>query len=170
MGICLTKKELATIAGYSYRRLHDIDLNLSQDGKLFVEGEGGKYDVAVFVQRWVSYNVDNETGKDKSLDEVKAIHEKVKIRKSEMEVARMEGTLVDVNEIRQLWGDIANTVMQSFLHLPSKIAPMVVMMPSVEVIAAIIDKEVRAVLDIIADTPLPDNAASSDARSMDDDT
>lgn len=72
MGIYLTKKELATVAGYSYRRLHDIDMGLPEDGKLFVKGEGGKYDLALFVQRWVRYNVDNETGDDQTLDEVKA--------------------------------------------------------------------------------------------------
>lgn len=50
-----TKKELAQIAGYTYRRLYDIDLSLPQEKKLFVKGDGGKYDLAVFVQRWVNY-------------------------------------------------------------------------------------------------------------------
>ena len=104
MGIYLTKKELATVAGYTYRRLHDIDMGLPDDGKLFVKGEGGKYDLALFVQRWVKYNVDNETGDDQTLDEVKARHEIVKTRKTELEVARLEGKLVDVHEIRRLWG------------------------------------------------------------------
>lgn len=54
-----TKKELAQIAGYTYRRLYDIDLSLPQEKKLFVKGDGGKYDLAVFVQRWVNYNVAN---------------------------------------------------------------------------------------------------------------
>ena len=96
MGIYLTKKELATVAGYTYRRLHDIDMGLPEDGKLFVKGEGGKYDLALFVQRWVRYNVDNETGDDQTLDEVKARHEIVKTRKTELEVARLVGKLVDV--------------------------------------------------------------------------
>ncbi|MBR6224322.1 MAG: hypothetical protein IKR02_01210, partial [Firmicutes bacterium] len=56
----MTKKELATIAGYTYRRLYDIDRDQPPDRKLFVESEGGKYDLAVFVQRWVEYNVQNE--------------------------------------------------------------------------------------------------------------
>ena len=47
-GIYLTKKELATIAGYTYRRLHDIDMGLPDGKKLFVKGEGGKYDLALF--------------------------------------------------------------------------------------------------------------------------
>jgi len=170
VGISLTKKELASVAGYSYRRLHDIDTGLPQDGKLFVEGEDKKYDLAVFVQRWVSYNVSNATVGDQTLDEVKAIHERVKTKKTELEVAKMEGRLVDVQDVRRLWGDIANTVMQNMIHLPSKVAPMVVMMKSAEQIAAIIDREVRDILNSIADAPVPEyaQASISDEEGEDD--
>ena len=162
MGIYLTKKELATVAGYSYRRLHDIDMGLPEDGKLFVKGEGGKYDLALFVQRWVRYNVDNETGDDQTLDEVKARHEIVKTRKTELEVARLEGKLVDVYEIRRLWGGVANTVMQNMLRLPSKVSPRLVMMKDSEVIAGIIDQEIRDTLTLISETPLPVEVAAED--------
>ena len=162
MGIYLTKKELATIAGYTYRRLHDIDMGLPENGKLFVKGEGGKYDLALFVQRWVQYNVDNETGDDQTLDEVKAKHEIVKTRKTELEVARLEGKLVDVYEIRRLWGGVANTVMQNMLRLPSKVSPRLVMMKDAEMIASIIDGEIRDTLMQISETPLPLEAASEE--------
>lgn len=164
MGIYLTKKELATIAGYSYRRLHDIDKGLPENGKLFVEGEGGKYDLALFVQHWVRYNVDNETGDDQTLDEVKARHEIVKTRKTELEVARLEGKLVDVYEIRRLWGSVANTVMQNMLRLPSKVSPRLVMMKDSEMIASIIDQEIRDTLTLISETPLPIEVAADDAN------
>lgn len=162
MGIYLTKKELATIAGYTYRRLHDIDMSLPDNGKLFVKGEGGKYDLALFVQRWVQYNVNNETEGDQTLDEVKAKHEIVKTRKTELEVARLEGKLVDVNEIRRLWGGVANTVMQNLLRLPSKVSPRLVMMKDAEIIAGIIDKEIRDTLTQISETPLPTDIVSED--------
>lgn len=161
-GIYLTKKELAAIAGYTYRRLHDIDMSLPDGKKIFVKGEGGKYDLALFVQRWVKYNVDNEVGDDQTLDEVKAKHEIVKTRKTELEVARLEGRLVDVNEIRKLWGGVANTVMQNMLRLPSKVSPRLVMMKDVEVISSIIDEEIRDTLTQISETPLPAEAAGDD--------
>ena len=73
MGVSMTKKELATIAGYTYRRLYDIDRDLPEGKKLFVKGEGGKYDLAIFVQKWVEYNVAQETPDDwEDLDLVKA--------------------------------------------------------------------------------------------------
>lgn len=155
MAICLTKKELANIAGYSYRYLYGIDRALPKDEKLFVPGESGKYDLATFVQRWVEYNVSNERGTNQSLEEVKAVHELVKTRKTELEVARMEGRLVDVQDVQRLWADIANAVMQNMVRLPSKLAPMLTMMESVPVIHSILDREIRDVLIQISETPLP---------------
>lgn len=161
MGISLTKKELATVAGYTYRRLYDIDRDLPEGKKLFVKSEDGKYDLAIFVQKWVEYNVANEVSDDwQDLDLVKAKHEVVKTQKTELEVARMRGQLIDVTDVRRLWGDIANTVMQNLIHLPSKIAPMVQMMDNVELIASIIDEEIRKILEEIAEMPLPEYAAA----------
>lgn len=160
MGVTMTKKELASVAGYTYRRLYDIDRDLPEGKKLFVKSEDGKYDLAIFVQKWVDYNVQNESPDDwADLDLVKAKHEVVKTQKTELEVARMRGQLIDVQDVRRLWGDIANTVMQNMIHLPSKVAPMVQMMDNVELIASIIDEEIRKILNEIAETPLPDYAA-----------
>lgn len=165
----MTKKELAQVAGYTYRRLYDINQGLPDDGKLFVCGNDGKYSLEIFVRRWVRYNVDRETGDDQSLDEVKAIHEKVKTRKTEIEVAKMEGSLVDVTDVRRLWGDIANTVMQNMIRLSSTIAPQVVMMESTQKIASIIETAIHETLDCIADTPIPSYAlgAGDDEESED---
>lgn len=157
--ISLLKQELADIAGYSYRRLFDIDKELPDDKKLFVPGEeSGKYDLALFVQRWTDYLTDTAKKKVKSLDIVKAKHEAVKTEKTELEVARMRGELIDVIDVRQLWGNIANTVMHNLLVLPNKIAPLVIMMDNTEEIKGIIDTEIRKVLEALADTPMPDYA------------
>lgn len=164
-----TKKELATIAGYTYRRLYDIDLSLPDDEKLFVKADDGKYRLDLFVQRWVKYNVGREEeSSGKSLDDVKAAHEIIKTEKTRLEVARMRGELVDVGDVRRLWGDVANTVMQNMIRLPSKIAPQVIAMDNMEVIAGIIDKEIRDVLTAIADTPIPDYAAQENGQEDDE--
>lgn len=155
----MTKKELAGIAGYTYRRLYDIDRDLPENKKLFVECEGGKYDLAVFVQRWVEYNVNNEIPDTDDLDLVKARHEAVKMQKTELEVDKMRGQLVDVQDVKKLWGNIAHTVTQNLLHLPNRLAPMLRMMENQEVIASIIDEGIRQALNELADTPLPDYAA-----------
>lgn len=168
MQTALTKKELATVAGYSYRRLYDIDRELPSDKKLFVESEGGKYDLAIFVRRWVQYNVNNEVSDADDLDAVKARHEVVKTQKTELEVARMRGQLIDLQDVKRLWGDIANAVMQNMIHLPSKVAPMLRMLDNTETIASIIDQEIRKALNEIADTPLPAYAAEGDGDCEED--
>ena len=81
----MTKKELANIAGYTYRRLYDIDRDLPEGKKLFEKSEDGKYDLALFVQRWVDYNISHNTDSDiYDLDEVKAKHEVIKAEKTQL--------------------------------------------------------------------------------------
>lgn len=167
--IALTKKELATVAGYTYRRLYDIDMGLPDSKKLFVKSEGGKYDLALFVQRWVEYNAHGgDDTQDMTLDEIKAIHEQVKTQKTELEVARMKGQLVDIDDVRRLWGNVANTVMQNLIRLPSKIAPQVQGMESTELIAGVLDKEIRDALNAIADTPIPEYAMTESTEDTDE--
>lgn len=155
----MTKEQLAELAGISYRQLYNINKKLAQedeDKALFVKGESAKKcDLASFVQRWVAYNVERVSASTEDLDAVKAQHESVKMRKTQLEVDRMEGTLVDVQEVRKMWGDIANTIMQGMIHLPSTLAPMVRGMDNVEVINNVIDTEIRKVLEGLSETPLP---------------
>ena len=71
MGYPMTKKELATVAGYSYRQLYNIDRDLPEGRKLFVKSEEGKYDLAIFVQKWVAYNISREASDDADIDTIK---------------------------------------------------------------------------------------------------
>ena len=161
-GLTMTKKELASVAGYTYRRLYDIDRSLPDEQKLFVPSQDGKYDLGLFVQRWVQYNVSHEMSGIDDLDKVKARHELVKTEKTRLEVERMRGELIDLQDAKRLWGDVANTVMQNFLHLPYKVAPSLHMVDSIEAIRDILDTEIRGVLENIADTPLPAYAVFDD--------
>ena len=165
----MTKKELATIAGYTYRRLYDIDRDLPEDKKLFVLSEDGKYDLAIFVQRWVEYNISANSDAPEDLEAVKARHEEVKLQKTSLEVEQMRGQLIDVNDVRKLWGDIANTIMQAFIHLPSTLAPMVQGLNSVEIINGIIDAEIRRILNGLSETPLPTYAATKSEKDESED-
>lgn len=155
----MTKQALAELTGLSFRQVFNINKKLSQEDEskaLFVQGEDAKKcDLAIFVQRWVQYNVERQSASADDLDTVKAQHESVKMRKTQLEVDRMEGSLVDVQDVRRLWGDVANTVMQGMIHLPSSLAPMLRGLENVEVITSLIDTEIRKVLEGLADTPLP---------------
>lgn len=157
------------MAGYTYRRLYDIDRDLPENKKLFVAGEGGKYDLALFVQRWVEYNVNNEIDDVDDLDIVKARHEVIKTQKTELEVARMRGQLIDVQDVRRLWGDLAHTVMQNLIHLPSKVAPLLRMQDNTDLISGILDTEIRRILENITEAPMPDYAVNDEETEENDD-
>ena len=157
--IPMTKKQLADVAGYTYRWLHDIDKLLPDNQKLFVQCEGtSKCDLKKFVQNWVDYNVSSAAGKKEagSLEEVRARHEVVKTQKTELEVARLRRSLIDIQDVKALWATIANTVMQGLIHLPDRVAPLLIMMDDTKTISTIIEEEVRRVLENMRDIPLPD--------------
>lgn len=169
----MTKHELADLAGISYRQLYNINKTLEAENPekaLFVKGEDDKKcDLALFVRRWTAYNVEKERCDAGDLDAVKAAHEGVKMRKTQLEVEKMEGSLVDVQDVRKIWGDIANTVMQGMIHLPSTLAPMVRGLDNIEIIGSLIDTEIRKVLEGLAETPLPPYLLLQDEDEDEDD-
>lgn len=172
MGVALTKKELASISGYTYRRLHDIDLALPKDEKLFVPSETNpkKFDLALFVQRWVDYNV-SQVGGDSESEEyatIKAQHEKVKKEKTELEVARMKAEMVNIQDVHQLWCNLTGLVRNRFVRLGHKVGPALIMQEDAEKIADIIDREVRDALTLLANEPVP-GGAETDADGDGDD-
>lgn len=156
----LSKKELAELAGYSYRQLYNIDRDLPAQKKLFVLGEGeegkkGKCDAAVFVQRWVEYRVTGAISDTDDLETVKARHEAIKIQKSEIELAKMRGEVLDAAEVVRLWADITAAVQNRFLTLAKKLAPVLATETDPVAVEGMIDREIRDILELIADTPLP---------------
>ncbi len=155
MAIMLKQKELAELVGLTDRHIRRSDQTLEPDEKLLVKAEDGKYDACVFVQRYCDMKVKEVADGMDNLDAVKARHEIVKTEKTQLEVARMRGDLLDYREVRKAWGDIANTVMNALLTLPGQLAPMIRGLDSVEMISGILDGEIRRALENISDSPLP---------------
>lgn len=158
MAVYLTQKELAELVGRTDRQIRNINGPLEKDAKLLVKVAGGKYDAAIFVKRWCDMQVNKITEGMEDLDAVKARHEIVKTEKTQLEVAKMRRELLEFRDVRKAWGDIANTVMNGLLNIPGQVAPMIRGMDSVEMISAIIDGEIRRILEQISNTPLPSYA------------
>ena len=154
--LTLSKKELAALTGYTYQRIYEIDNSLPDGSKLYVKSEDGKCDLAFFMQRWVDYKVEEATPDGLDLDIVKAKHEAVKVQKTKLEVAKMRGQMIDIQDVRKMWGDIATTVSKRFTLLPRKIAPLLLMIDSIDVIKNILDSEIRKILEELAGLPVPD--------------
>lgn len=159
----MTQKELAELVGLTDRQLRNINKEIVKDepeDTLFVKAEGeSKYELKAFVQRWCKYQVRKVTEGISDLDAVKARHEIVKTEKTELEVAKMRGELLDFRDVKKAWADVAHSVTQAFMNLPTTLAPMVRGIDSAEVIVTMIDSEIRRTLEGIAETPLPTYAA-----------
>ena len=155
MAITLKQKELAELVGLTDRHIRRIDQTLEPDEKLLVKTEDGKFDASIFVQRYCAMKVKEVADGMEDLDAVKARHEIVKTEKTQLEVAKMRGELLDYREVRKAWGDIANSVMNALLNLPGQLAPMIRGIDSVEMISGILDGEIRRTLENLADSPLP---------------
>ncbi len=170
MALALTKKELATLAGYSYRRLFDIDAALPREQKLFVRSEADekKFDVALFVQRWVQYNTRMSEEESEELSAIKARHEAVKMEKTRIEVARMKGEYVSINALAPIWSEIAATVSERFNHLADKLAPSLVMIGDPDIIRGIIEREVRDAMSLMKTMPLPGDAEAAEEAEEED--
>lgn len=156
--IAMTKKELASLAGYSYRRLHDIDAALPGNQKLFVKSEADekKFDLALFIQRWVAYNAEVAEEESEELSSIKAKHEAVKMEKTKIEVAKLKGEYVSISALAPIWSHIAKTVSERFNNLANKIAPSLVMIGDADIIAELIEREVKDAQAPLSTMPLPD--------------
>lgn len=159
----MTKKALAALAGYSDEWLRRVNKELPEGKKLFVPAEGGGYDPATFVQRWVEYNVESmaQDGAE-DLDAVKAKHELIKMQKTQLQVQRMRGDLVDVADVKRLWGEIGNTISRRMLNIPARIAPEIAGMEDAGEIASMLDGAVREELEILSNSPVPEYAKAAD--------
>lgn len=165
----MTKGELAELAGYTYRRLYDIDKGLPEGEKLFVKSEGSGYNAAAFVQAWVKYNTEKDKEAEAGLDAIKAKHEAVKMAKTEIELRKMRGEVVEVEAARRLWADLCTALTQGLLNIASKVAPELVMVEEAEKIRDRIDEEIRHTLTMVTSAspiPVTDN---DDAEEEEDD-
>lgn len=168
MAITLKQKELAELVGLTDRHIRRIDQTLDPDEKLLVKAEDGRFDAAVFVQRYLAMKIREVTEGMDNLDAVKARHEIVKTEKTQLEVAKMRGELLDYRDVRKAWGDIVHAVTQAMMNIPGQVAPVIRGMESVEMIAGILDGEIRRGLENLADSSLPAYAVEAPEEKTDE--
>lgn len=147
----MTMTELSALAGYTYRRMFDLNAELPEEKRFFVRGAGGKCLLDVFVQRWADFCVDRARGDDPDLEALKQQHEQVKLDRARMELDRLRGGLIDAVEVRSAWLNLAARVRQRMLELPAHLAPLLMGAEDEREITDIIDREVRAALTQLSD-------------------
>lgn len=165
--IAMRANELAELAGLSRRRIDQINAEMSDEDKLLVKCAGG-YDAARFVARWVDYNVSRaKPDKALDLDEEKALHERSKREKTDIQIGILKGDLINMEDAIRAFEDVASSVRERLCGLPAKLAVSLVMVEDAEEIQDKIDKEIRDTLTMLAE--MPDIGTDGQDGMMEDD-
>lgn len=138
---------LANCLGITPRRVQ----LLAKQGAV-VKLRRGIYDLEKSVQSYISYKLESleESQEQKSLDEIRADHERWKMRKTQLAVQLLEGKLHRAEDVERVWTQSAAAVRSRLLGIPVKAAPQVAGMEDAGEIQQVLQREVAEALNEIA--------------------
>ena len=120
--------------------------------KILVRVRRGVYCLEKSVQAYITYKLDSLEASDeeKSLDEIRADHERWKMRKTQLAVQLLEGKLHRAEDVERVWSQSAAAVRSRLLGIPVKAAPQVAGMEDAGEIQQVLQREVAEALNEIA--------------------
>lgn len=138
---------LANCLGITPRRVQ----LLAKQGAV-VKLRRGVYDLEKSVQSYITYKLESleESQEQKSLDEIRADHERWKMRKTQLAVRLLEGKLHRAEDVERVWSQSAAAVRSRLLGIPVKAAPQVAGMEDAGEIQQVLQREVAEALNEIA--------------------
>ena len=138
---------LANCLGITPRRVQ----LLAKQGAV-VKLRRGVYDLEKSVQSYITYKLESleESQEQKSLDEIRADHERWKMRKTQLAVQLLEGKLHRAEDVERVWSQSAAAVRSRLLGIPIKAAPQVAGMEDAVEIQQVLQREVAEALNEIA--------------------
>lgn len=138
---------LANCLGITPRRVQ----LLAKQGAV-VKLRRGVYDLEKSVQSYITYKLESleESQEQKSLDEIRADHERWKMRKTQLAVQLLEGKLHRAEDVERVWSQSAAAVRSRLLGIPIKAAPQVAGMEDAGEIQQVLQREVAEALNEIA--------------------
>ena len=138
---------LANCLGITPRRVQ----LLAKQGAV-VKLRRGVYDLEKSVQSYITYKLESleESQEQKSLDEIRADHERWKMRKTQLAVQLLEGKLHRAEDVERVWSQSAAAVRSRLLGIPVKAAPQVAGMEDAGEIQQVLQREVAEALNEIA--------------------
>ena len=138
---------LANCLGITPRRVQ----LLAKQGAV-VKLRRGVYDLEKSVRSYITYKLESleESQEQKSLDEIRADHERWKMRKTQLAVQLLEGKLHRAEDVERVWTQSAAAVRSRLLGIPVKAAPQVAGMEDTGEIQQVLQREVAEALNEIA--------------------
>ncbi|MEB3103072.1 hypothetical protein [Ferviditalea candida] len=136
--------QLAELLGLSPRRIQQ----LAEEG-VIVKVARGQYKAADSIQNYIRYLQEKERAtSDDEIDYFKerALHEKVKREKAELELAVMKGELHRSEDVKFVMNDMIAAFRSKVLALPSKLSPQLAGKTEIPVIQDLLNREVQEAL------------------------
>jgi len=113
----ISQKKLAKLLGVTTRWVRDLE------ARGVLKKEFGKYDKDESVTAYISFL---RGSKDKSLAEAQRIHLETKTKKLLLEAQKLEGSLVDKDELQKKFEYAVRLCEENFRNFPAKLVPILV--------------------------------------------
>ena len=138
MPLLVSVKGLAQALDLSERRINQ----LTSEG--IFEKEGGKFDVKNAIENYMR----NKLGIEEkvSYEVERALHEKAKREKAELQVAKLKNELHEASDVEIVITGMLVTFKNKILSLSSKVAPQLIGQRNINKISDILDGELRECL------------------------
>lgn len=149
----VTEAELCEYLNLSGRRIRTLATE-----SVVVKTKAGRYDLKKSVSGYVDFIKDTKKEEKQGIDKVKLareaeglMHDKLKKRKTELQVMQLEKTMLLTEDVIDMWSDFATMVKSKLLNIPTKLAPQLTGIDDVNIIKKAISTEVSEALNEIAD-------------------
>lgn len=159
-------KTLAECLGLTRQSLQ----RLTGDG-IIVRVRRGVYDLGASVRGYIEYKLTaaKDGAASQSLESVKADHELLKMRKTELSVRLMEGKLHRAEDVERVMTQCAATVKSKMLAIPIKVSPEIAGLEDPARIQKILQREVADALNEVAEYDPADYADPTPMEDEEDD-
>lgn len=164
----VSEKELAEYLGLSGRRIRQ----LYKEGVVF-KRKGGKYDLKKSVLEYIKFlrgsDKDENFEKVKLANEVEKLsHERLKKRKTEIQVMAIEKKMHAQEDVEYFWNTMVLAAKSKLTAIPVKCAPVLVGIENRKEIQAILKREINEALNEISEYDV--NKFDSEPEESDDGT
>lgn len=158
----INAKQLAEILGISERRVNQL---VTEEGILTRE-PNGKFNVQENVFKYFENKF--RPGQEDELEIEKTLHERAKRKKTELQLALMEGRVHDAEDVERVMMDMLISFKSKIRALPVKIAPQINTNMNVAQIAELITTEIDSTLEELSEYA-PSMFYSDDYIEIDED-
>ncbi|MCT4543282.1 MAG: hypothetical protein N4A63_07055 [Vallitalea sp.] len=166
--LTVSSETLGKLLSVGERRIRQY----SQEG-VIEKAARGKYALYPSIQKYIAFlktkqeAEDIESIKDIDADLEKALHERVKRKIAEINLAKIKGEVHESKDVKYVMENMLSNFRARLMGIPSKLAPLLIARDNISIIQSFIEKEVEEVLNELSEYN-PEMFLSDDYIEIDD--